>query len=150
MNLVAAIVAGLAGTVAISLLMAMAPRMGMPPMAIWDMLGTMFSKDGNRILGWALHFMMGVIFAVIYAVLWSSGLGAVGPGSGAVFGAVHWLAAGLAMGGVGMMHAGIRAGTVQAPGAWMLQAGGLMAFLGGLISHVVYGIVVALVYGLIA
>jgi hypothetical protein len=37
--------------------------MGMPKMAIWEMLGSMFDKDGNNTLGWVAHFMMGVIFA---------------------------------------------------------------------------------------
>ena len=49
-----------------------------------------------------------------------------------------------------MMHAGMRAGTVQAPGVYMLSGGGLMSFMGGLVGHVVYGIVVALVYGALA
>lgn len=46
-----------------------------------------------------------------------------------------------------MMHAGVKAGTVKAPGIYMMSAGGMMAFAGGLIGHVVYGLVVALVYG---
>ena len=130
-----------------SMIMAMAPKMGMPKMAIWEMLGSMFSKDGNNALGWVAHFMMGVIFAIIYAALWSVGVGSVSVGSGALFGAVHWLIAGLMMGGVSMMHAGIKAGTVKAPGVYMMSDGGMMAFVGGLIGHVVYGVVVALVYG---
>jgi hypothetical protein len=147
MNIVRAIVAGIVGTVVISLVMAMAPRMGMPKMAIWQMLGSMFSKDGNNALGWALHFMMGTIFAILYAALWSAGIGSVSAGSGVLFGAVHFLIVGLVMGGMPMMHAGIKAGTVQAPGVYMLNAG-VMGFMGGLIGHVVYGVVVALVYGL--
>ncbi|HKZ85226.1 MAG TPA: DUF6789 family protein [Anaerolineae bacterium] len=148
MNIVGAVVAGIVGTAVISIVMAMAPRMGMPKMAIWEMLGSMFSKDGNNTLGWVLHFMMGAIFAIIYAALWSAGVGSVSVGSGALFGAVHWLAAGLVMGGMPMLHEGIKAGTVQAPGVYMLSNGGVMAFMGGLIGHVIYGVVVALVYGL--
>jgi len=148
MNIVGAIVAGAVGTAVFSMVIAMAPRMGMPRMAIWEMLGSMFDKDGNNTLGWVAHFMMGVIFAIIYAALWSAGVGSVSVGSGVLFGVVHWLAVGLVMGAVPMMHAGIRAGTVQAPGVYMMSAGGVMAFMGGLIGHVVYGVVVALVYGL--
>lgn len=51
------------------------------------------------------------------------------------------------MGGVPMMHAGIKAGTVQAPRVYMISNGGIMAFMGGLIGHAIYGLVVALVYG---
>lgn len=147
MNIIGAIVAGLAGTVVISLLMAMGPRMGMPKMAIWEMLGTMFSKEGNVGLGWAMHFMAGVVFALLYAALWAAGIGSATLVSGIVFGAVHFLIVGLMMGGMPMLHAGVKAGTVQAPGVLMLNAGG-MGFMGGLIGHVLYGLVVALVYGL--
>lgn len=150
MNIIGAIVAGLVGTVVMSMVIAMAPSMGMPKMAIWEMLGTMFSKEGNVGLGWAMHFMMGVIFAIIYAALWAAGIGSATWVSGVIFGAVHWLVAGLMMGGVPMMHAGVKAGTVKAPGVYMMSAGGMMAFVGGLIGHVIYGLVVALVYGVFA
>ena len=146
MNIIGAIVAGLAGTVVISMIMAMAPKMGMPKMAIWEMLGSMFSKDGNNTLGWIIHFMMGVIFAIIYAALWAAGIGSATLLSGVIFGVVHFFVAGLMMGGMPMLHAGIKAGTVQAPGVLMLNSG-VMGFMGGLIGHAIYGLVVALVYG---
>ena len=150
MNIIGAIEAGLVGTVVMSMVIAMAPQMGMPKMAIWEMLSTMFNKEGNVGLGWIMHFMMGAIFAIIYAALWAAGIGSATWVSGVVFGAVHWLAAGLMIGGVPMMHAGVKAGTVKAPGVYMMSAGGMMAFVGGLIGHVIYGLVVALVYGVFA
>ncbi len=146
MNIIGAIVAGVVGTVVISMIMAMAPMMGMPKMAIWEMLGSMFNKDGNNALGWVIHFMMGVIFAIIYAALWTAGIGSATPVSGLIFGAAHFLIAGLMMGGMPVMHAGIKAGTVQAPGVLMLNVG-VMGLIGGLIGHAVYGLAVALVYG---
>ncbi len=51
MNVLAAIIAGLVGTVVITLVMAMAPRMGMPKMDMVGMLGSMFGAPGNRGLG---------------------------------------------------------------------------------------------------
>lgn len=147
MNILGAIVAGLAGTGVISLVMAMAPKMGMPKMDIVGMLGSMFGPP-NRTLGWALHFMMGAIFALIYALLWSIGIGQPNWGTGLVFGGVHWLAAGLVMGMVPMVHVGIQRGEVQAPGPWMINNGGMMGFVGGLIGHVIFGLVVVLVYNL--
>ena len=145
MNIVAAIVAGLAGTAAMSLLMVMGPRMGMPKMAIWEILGSMFDSHGNNTLGWIAHFMMGAVFALVYAALWSAGLGAPTLIGGILFGAVHFVIVGLMMGGIPMMHAGIKAGTVQAPGVLMLN-GGVMGLMGGLVGHLLYGLVVALVY----
>jgi uncharacterized membrane protein YagU involved in acid resistance len=147
MNIIGAIVAGVAGTAALSMLMALGPRMGMPKMAIWEMLGSMFNQQGNNALGWALHFMMGILFAIIYAALWTAGIGGVNLLSGVLFGAVHFLIVGVMMGAMPMMHAGIKSGTVQAPGVLMLGSGGLMGLMGGLIGHVLFGLVVALVYG---
>jgi uncharacterized membrane protein YagU involved in acid resistance len=147
MNFVGAIVAGLAGTIAMSMVMLMAPRMGMPKMAIWETLGSMFSARGNTALGWIMHFMMGIVFAIIYAALWAASVGSAALVNGLIFGAIHWLVVGLMMAGVPMMHAGVRAGTIKAPGVYMASSGGMMAFVGGLIGHVIYGLIVALVYG---
>lgn len=148
MSILGAIVAGLVGTVVITLVMKMAPQMGMPKMDMVGMLGSMFSPEGNRVVGLGIHLMMGVVFALIYALLWSAGVGSAGLLWGAIFGVGHWLVAGAMMGGMGMMHAGVKAGTVEAPGIFMLNNGGAMAFMGGLVGHVIFGLVVALVYGL--
>ncbi len=147
MNVVGAIVAGLVGTAIISMVMAMAPKMGMPKMAIWEMLGSMFSSEGNVAMGWAMHFMAGAVFAIVYAALWTAGIGSLSIVSGIIFGIVHWIIVGLMMGAMPMMHVGIKSGSVQAPGVFMLSNGGMMAFMGGLMGHVIYGVVVAIVYG---
>lgn len=147
MDVIGFIVAGSVGTVAISIIMAMAPAMGMPKMDIVGMLSTMFNKP-NRTLGWIMHFMMGIVFAFIYALLWSAGIGSPTWLGGLIFGAVHWLVVGIVMGMVPMMHVGIRNGDVQPPGVWMMNNGGMMAFAGGLAGHLVFGLVVALVYAL--
>jgi hypothetical protein len=149
MNVIGAMTAGIFGTLAMTLVMAMAPSMGLPKMDIVGMLGSMFQSDSNRSLGWGIHLMMGIIFALTYAALWSIGIGSATLLWGLAFGAVHWLGAGMMMGGVPVMHAGVKAGTVDAPGAFMMNTGGLMAFMGGLIGHLVFGLVVALVYGLL-
>lgn len=146
MNVIGAITAGLGGTVVISMVMAMAPKMGMPKMDIVGMLGTMFNKDGNVILGWVVHLMMGTIFALIYAALWSFGIGSATLIWGLVFGAGHWLVAGMMMGVMPMMHAGIKSGTVDAPGVFTMNNGGIMAFMGGMVGHMIFGMVVALTY----
>ncbi|MFZ5820192.1 MAG: DUF6789 family protein [Chloroflexota bacterium] len=147
MNVLGAIAAGLVGTIAISMVMAMAPKMGMPKMDIVDMLSTMFGKP-NRSIGWMMHFLMGVIFALIYSFVWSAGVGSSTWINGLIFGAVHWLVVGIGMGMIPMMHAGIKSGAVKAPGLWMANNGGLMAFIGGLVGHMVFGLVVVLVYNL--
>lgn len=147
MNILGALVAGFVGTIVMTAVMVMAPKMGLPEMDIVGMLGSMFDKNGNRTVGMIIHLMMGLIFAIIYAALWNAGIGSVSILWGAIFGVAHWLVSGLMMGGMGMMHAGVKAGTVDAPGVYMTNNGGMMASMGGLIGHVIYGITVALVYG---
>src|SRR5574341_525275 len=56
----------------------------------------------------------------------------------------------LVMGMLPALHAGMRSGAVAAPGVYMLQAGGVMSFIGGLMGHVIFGLVVGLVYGFVA
>ena len=104
------------------------------------------ARKPNQALGWMMHVMMGIVFALIYAFLWSNGIGAATWTGGLVFGAVHWLVVGVVMAMIPMMHAGIQSGAVQAPGMWMTNNGGMMAFMGGLVGHMIFGVIVALVY----
>jgi uncharacterized membrane protein YagU involved in acid resistance len=106
----------------------------------------MFSAKSNQALGWMMHVMMGVVFALIYAFLWSSGIGAATWVGGLIYGVVQWLVVGMVMGMMPMVHVGIKSGAVKAPGLWMTNNGGLMAFMGGLVGHMIFGIVIALVY----
>jgi len=80
MNVTGAIIAGLDATAIMTLLMYTAPRMGMPKMDIIGMLGSMFTTDKRTAtgIGLVVHFMMGVVFAVVYAYAWSIGIGSVG------------------------------------------------------------------------
>jgi hypothetical protein len=77
MNIVGSIIAGLLGTLIMTVLMTIVPLMGMPRMDIIGILGTMFtaSKGTSRVFGALAHFMMGVIFAIINSLLWSLGIG---------------------------------------------------------------------------
>lgn len=145
-NVVAALLGGLIGAVVMTALMMMAPRMGMPEMDMPALLGSMFTVSLNRRLGWLMHLDMGMIFGVIYGLLFS----AIRENIfllGVIIGNAHWLIAGFLTAGMPMIHAGIQSGQVPYPGMYMLKLGGVKEFLGGLIGHVVYGLVVALVYG---
>ncbi len=147
MNILGAVVAGIVATIVFTMILMMAPKMGMPKMDIVSLLGSMFSAKSNLVLGWMMHLMMGVIFALIYAFLWSRGIGAATWTNGLVFGAVHWLIIGVVMAVVPMLHVGIKSGAVKAPGLWMTgNGGGLMAFMGGLVGHAIFGALVALIY----
>lgn len=148
MNILGAIVAGIAGTLVFTMVMGMAPRMGVPKMDIVEMLGSMFSWPPNKRMGWMMHLVNGSIFAIIYAALWNAKfLGGYSILGGVIYGALHWLITGLMFGGMPMLHKGIKDGNIDAPGIYM-TAGGAMGFVGGLVVHIVFGVVVALVYGL--
>lgn len=146
MNLFAAVIAGMVATIVMSIVIRLAPMMGMPKMAIVPMLATMFGK-ANQTLGWILHLMMGSIFALIYAYLLGIGVGNPGVQTALLFGLVHWLLVGLIMGFIPIMHAGIKNGEITAPGFWMMAQGGAMAFVGGLIGHLFFALTVFLIYG---
>lgn len=146
MNILSAVIAGVVASLVFSMILAMAPKMGMPKMDIVGLLGSMFSTKTNLALGWMMHLMMGVVFALVYAFLWSLSIGAATWLGGLIFGMVQWLVVGVVMGMIPMMHVGIKSGAVQAPGMWMTNSGGFMAFMGGLVGHMIFGIVIALVY----
>src|SRR3989304_10410113 len=98
MNIFNAVIAGIVATIVFTAVLMMAPKMGMPKMDIVSLLGSMFSAKSNPVLGWILHLMMGVVFALVYAFIWSLGFGAATWGIGLIFCAVHWLVGGMGMG----------------------------------------------------
>ena len=124
------VLAGVLGTLVMTGLMLMAPKMGMPPMNIAEMLGS--AMGVSIILGWAAHFMMGIVLAAIYAALFVGRL----PGPAAVRGMIYsllpWLLTQLAV--MPMMGNGLFSGSA------------LMA-TGSLMGHLVYGAVLGGVYG---
>jgi len=137
MNIFGSIIAGLLGTLVMTALIYIAPRMGIPKMDIIGMLGTMFtaSEGTARVLGTIAHFMMGVIFAIIYALLWSLGIGSPTWLWGLIFGAIHGVVAIVMMPVMIKMH----------PRPPQMESGPLMA-VGLLMGHLAFGLVVALTY----
>jgi uncharacterized membrane protein YagU involved in acid resistance len=147
MSLLAAVIAGLVATVVMTMMMYMAPMMGVPKMDMLQMLGSMMvpmprtvqgsmPESNGMVLGVGamMHAMMGVVFAIIYALLWSVGLGSASWLWGLVFGAVHSL-----MAFVGMPMMSMHPQRPVMPSGMMVAAGMVMA-------HMVFGLVLALVY----
>lgn len=141
MSVVPAIVAGVVATAVMTALMAAAPSMGLPRMDVIAMLGTMVSEDEDnaRRIGALLHFMMGIIFALIYVWLWGNVIGDATWGWGLLFGLVHGVIAALVMPLMMRMH----------PRPPQME-GGPMMMVGLLAGHMVFGIVVALLYRALA
>ncbi len=133
--------AGFVATAAMTALMYAAPIMGMPKMDIATMLGTMFlASPGPALwLGMMIHLMMGtVLFPAIYGFALQPGSGS-GTGRGVLLGLILWAAANLmVMPMMGAIHPMVKSGMMPAPGFLMLNLG-VMAPVGSLIGHLVYG-----------
>ncbi len=145
-----AIWAGIIATAVMTVLMYLGKAMGMP-MDMSRMLGLMFvgpdSSGAVYGLGLVVHFMMGVVFAVVYALLFDAF--GIDPNWlwGAVFGAVHGVIAGMAFGMMPAMHPRMGRGEVlEAPGPFGVNYGPVVP-MGVLLLHVVFGAAVGWVYG---
>jgi uncharacterized membrane protein YagU involved in acid resistance len=125
-----AVVGGLVATAVMTVLMLMAPAMGLPPMNIGAMLGTVMG--GSLFLGWMAHFVIGTVLAIIYAATFATRLPGPGFLRGALFGLVPWIAAQLVV--MPMMGAGVFGGSFGAG-------------FGSLMGHLVYGAVLGGIYG---
>lgn len=123
--------AGAVGTAAMTMLMLVAPLMGMPKMPIGEMLGS-FLGIGSA-AGWAMHLMIGLTLAAVYAAVLATRL----PGSPVVRGAIY---------GVGVF---LMAQLVVTPmmGGGVFSGGNVMMIAGSLMGHVVYGGIVGALSG---
>ncbi|MBI3586996.1 MAG: DUF2938 family protein [Ignavibacteriales bacterium] len=133
-NLFKAIIAGVAGTITMTMMTVVAPMMGMPEMNIPKMLGSFMGVP--VIIGWFAHFMIGVVLAVGYAYVFYPKLSAAPWLKGLIFSIIPWLAAQVMVNP--MMGAGLFAMNTPAP---------MMMVMGSLVGHTVYGITLGLVYG---
>src|SRR5947209_7264075 len=72
-----AVIAGSTGRMAMILLIYFGPLFRLPRIDVVSMLGSLAApnKESAVTLGGAIHFSMGVLFAIIYAAFWSVGIG---------------------------------------------------------------------------
>lgn len=125
-----AIVAGVIGTAVMTAVgLWVAPVMGIPAMNPAQMLAG--AMGGIVVLGWLAHFMIGMVLAVLYALV-----APMLPGPPAVRGALYGVAPFLL------------AQIVVIPMMGMpLFSGSAVMAAGSLIGHLVYGAVVGVAYG---
>jgi uncharacterized membrane protein YagU involved in acid resistance len=161
------LVAGFAGTLVMSAAMAMAHRAnmtGMPPIPL--IMGTMMTGDRRRasMMGTFAHYLVmgSVMFGLTYAWLFSA-FDSSSWLTGLVIGAVHGLVVGAAaMPVMPAMHPRMEPvatgptgeAVTEIGGEVRLSAAGFMGIrwggmtpVGLLMGHIIYGVVVALVYG---
>jgi uncharacterized membrane protein YagU involved in acid resistance len=134
-NITRALVSGIAGTAVMTMMMMIAPKMGLPPMNIPVMLASFMGMP--VVMGWIMHFIIGTVLAVQYAAFASQRL----PGApwlrGMLFGLLPWLMAQVLVNP--MMGAGFFAMNTAAP---------LGMVMGSLLGHMVFGAVVGRLYAI--
>lgn len=125
-----AIVGGLVGTLAMTAVgLWIAPLMGLPPMNPADMLAG--AMGGSMLLGWSGHLMIGLVLALIYAMVapWLPG---PPPVRGALYGLAPWILAMVAV--MPMMGMPVFGGAAEPA-------------IGSLVGHLVYGAILGGIYG---
>lgn len=160
-----ALLAGLTGTIAMTLLMRMSIAMGMtnmPPMPLIQGAMATDDPDTAKKIGMFTHvIVMGtVVFGLIYAALFAA-LGTAGWLTGLIIGAIHGVVAGAFMKMMGQTHprmepiANFTGDTtwrheegrlrIAKPGLFAINYGGATP-MGLLMAHAVYGLVLGAVY----
>lgn len=129
------VLAGIIGTAIMTVVMMIAPMMGMPKMSPPTMLSGMLGMP--VFVGWIMHFMIGIMFAFAYTYLcifkhkisnvWLKGV---------VFGIIAFVFAQIMMAIMGMMMP-----MPKMEGSMVLMA------IGSLMGHIIFGMAVAKTVG---
>ena len=148
LNVIAAMIAGLVGTAVMTGMMLGGKKLHLPAVDAHGILGFVQDASQASSLGYIMHFVLGAVFAIGYALVFTKISGSILLW-GAVLGMIHWLLVGWMFAFAPIAHAGMKAGLIEETGPYMLKSLGVVGFVAGLAGHMVFGIVVALVYGLL-
>ena len=129
-----ALIGGIGGTLAMSLAMIIAQTMGMPKMSPPEMLSTMMGFP--ILIGWLMHFMIGIVFALSYTIYFSKVLAKINHTllKGSIFGFFVFIFAQISMAVIGAMMDGMPA----------MQGNMIVIILGSLMGHIIFGFVVSM------
>ena len=129
-----AVTGGLIGTAAMTMIMFVASLMGMPKMNPAAMLSMMLGLP--LIAGWVMHFMIGVIFTLMYVFFLLPVIKKLTSTvtRGLIFGLVAFL-----VGQIAMTIMGALLGGMPKPDGSMM-----LVVLGGIIGHLAFGVVASL------
>jgi hypothetical protein len=138
MNTTKVITAGIAATAVMSIVAVMvAPMMGMPKMDFGTMLGTNNPMMAMPYMaGWMIHFVVGIVLTVIYASIFLNKLSGSYTVRGIIFAMIPFIIAQSMM--MPMMGNGFWSSASEVQ---------MMAIMGSLIGHIVFGAVLGTVYG---
>ncbi len=154
-SLSGAILAGFIGTALMTISMYSGKIMGLS-MDMPRAIGLMFvDKDSKGLyaVGLIVHFIIGAVFAIVYALIFwlvgatqSIGMLAIW---GTVLGAVHGVGIGAVMGVMPQLHPRTGPGMAIEPPGYFGKNYGMAMPLGIVIMHMIFGGVFAVVYGLL-
>ena len=138
MNTTKVITAGIAATAVMSIVAVMvAPMMGMPKMDFGTMLGTNNPMMAMPYMaGWMIHFVVGIVLTAIYASIFINKLSGSYAVRGIIFAMIPFVIAQSMM--MPMMGNGFWSSASEVQ---------MMAIMGSLIGHIVFGAVLGTVYG---
>ncbi len=146
-----AILAGLIGGVVMAVILYMGiimlPRQ--MKMNLFMMLGSMMLPVGAAafVMGAMIHIGMSLVFGLIHGAVFAvADIDSAEAAWGLLFGVVHWAIVGMALGMLPLMHPRIRSGEIDAPGFYALGYPPMTA-MGFLMLHLVYGVIVGVLYG---
>ena len=138
MNLSRAAVAGLIGTAAMTALLLVEPSIGLPKIAMGQVLSTSLGLTTAHLsigpaLGWALHFLIGMALAVIYAGAFDRRLPGTAVVRGMLYGALVFVVAQVVF--------------MPLVGGGVFSRGDSELLAGSLLGHLLYGAVIGWTYG---
>ncbi|WP_310992740.1 DUF6789 family protein [Aequorivita marina] len=129
------VLAGIIGTAVMTLIIMAAPMMGMPKMSPPNMLAGILGMPVA--IGWIMHFMIGIIFALAYTYMIAAKLKVSNHFiKGAIFGVIAFVFAQIMMKLMGMI--------MPMPA---MEGPMILAAIGSLMGHIIFGMAVAKTVG---
>ncbi len=122
---------GFIATLVMTVFMLMAPLMGMPKMLIGNTLAGFMHLPVA--IGWIAHFMIGILIAAGYVLVFANMLSVNRVVKGALYGLIPFLMAQILV--MPMMGAGVFSSDTPAP---------ILMVMGSFVGHLVYGVVLGL------
>lgn len=124
------LIGGITGTLAMTMVTLIAPMMGMPKMNPAEMLAGMLGLPVT--IGWLMHFMIGIIFALAYAFFFFNFVKKISSKilKGAIFGFAVFIFAQIMLSIMGMF--------MPMP---PMEESMMLMMVGSIVGHLVFGIV---------
>lgn len=130
--------AGAIATGAMTALWMVEPSVGLPQLAVGQMLSTAMAVSVAHLAvgaagGWIIHLLIGMVLAIVYGWLFAARLPGPPAMRGAIYGTMVFVVAQLAF--------------MPFVGAGVFSGGDLQLLAGSLLGHLLYGVVTGWIYG---